>query len=192
MSRTACGSACSRAWSFGLTRVCLRQFHAPSISTRRARQLPALAVPPRRRLAPLECSEGASRQLLCQRADRIGPVRHRSPVADLTAALALRSCGRDRRLMDIQPDEPAVLHPVSAPVLRLGTRQPGATPERRMPQERPLPRSVHTAIMGSEGSAPLLFGRSFSGPRHGRPERRGCGRDRVWTDRAATRRWPSG
>jgi hypothetical protein len=70
----------------------------------------------------------ASRQLLNQPADMIGPVRHRSKVAHLTTALALRNGDRDRRLVDIQPDEGAILHPVSPPFLRPGTRQPGAPP----------------------------------------------------------------
>ena len=48
-----------------------------------------------------------------------------------------------------QTDEPAVLHPVSLPVLRRGTRQPGATPETGMPPERPLTQPDQNAIMGS-------------------------------------------
>jgi hypothetical protein len=83
----------------------------------------------------------ASRQLLNQFADMIGPVRHRSPVAHLTTAFALRTCDRYRRLVDIQPDESAILHAVPPPVLRPGTRQSGATPDQRMPQERPLTQS---------------------------------------------------
>jgi hypothetical protein len=91
----------------------------------------------------------ASGQLLHQLADMIGPVRHRPQVADLTTALALRTCDRDRRLVDIQPDERAILHSVSPPFLRLGTRQSGETLERRVPRERSQTQSAHTAIMGS-------------------------------------------
>jgi len=57
---------------------------------------------------------------------------------------------RYRRLMDIQPDESAILHLVSPPFLRLGTGQSGATLERRMPRERPPNQSAHTAIIGSK------------------------------------------
>lgn len=73
----------------------------------------------------------------------------RSKVADLAASLALRNRYRNRRLVDILPDERAFLHVVSPPFLRLGTRQPGATLERRMPRERPPTQSVHSAIMGT-------------------------------------------
>ena len=81
----------------------------------------------------------------------IRTVRHRSEVADFTAPFALRNLHRNRRLVDIQPDERAILHLVSSPFLRLGARKPGATLERRMPRERPQTQSVHTAIMGSKG-----------------------------------------
>jgi hypothetical protein len=97
----------------------------------------------------------ASRQRLNPLADRVGPVRHHSKVAQLTAAPALRCCGRDRRLVDIQPDEPAVLHPVSLPFWRRGTRQPGATPETGMPPERPLTQPDQNALMGSNTSGPF-------------------------------------
>ena len=45
--------------------------------------------------------------------------------------------------------EQLILHMVSPPFLRLGTSQSGATLERRMPWERPLTQSAHSAIMGS-------------------------------------------
>lgn len=93
----------------------------------------------------------ACRQPLRQLAHMIGAVRHRSPVADLPTTFALRDRHRNRRLVDIQPDERAILHLVSPPFLRLGARQPGAILERRMPRERPPTQSVHTAIMGSKG-----------------------------------------
>ena len=62
---------------------------------------------------------------------------YRYQMADMRATFPLRNRDRDRRLMDIKPDERATLHVVSPPFLRLGTRQPGAALERRMPRERP-------------------------------------------------------
>lgn len=44
---------------------------------------------------------------------------------------------------------PPTLHVVSPPFLRLSTSQSGTTLERRMPRDRPLTQSAHTAIMGS-------------------------------------------
>ena len=64
--------------------------------------------------------------------------------------LFLRSRNGDRRLVDSQPDEHAILHMVSPPFLRLGTSQSGATLEWRMPWERPLTQSAHCPIMGSK------------------------------------------
>jgi hypothetical protein len=87
-------------------------------------------------------------QLLHQPADVIWAVQNCPPMADLSATLPLRDRGRNRCLVDIQPDERASLHLVSPTFLRLGARQPGATLERRMPRERPLTQSAHTAIMG--------------------------------------------
>ncbi|MFN4129015.1 MAG: hypothetical protein ACK4GC_04260 [Paracoccaceae bacterium] len=87
-------------------------------------------------------SRSASRQLLYQLADVIGTIGNRSPVADLAAT--------NRRLVDIKPDERAILHVVSPLFLRLGTRQPGAILERKMPREGPPTQSAHTAIMGSK------------------------------------------
>jgi hypothetical protein len=54
-----------------------------------------------------------------------------------------------------QTDEPAVLHPVSLPFWRRGTRQPGATLETGMPPERPLTQPDQNAIMGSNTNGPL-------------------------------------
>ena len=71
-------------------------------------------------------------------------------MADLAAPFALRDRPRDRRLVDIQPDERAILHVVSAPFVRRGARQQGATLERRMPRERPQTQSVQGTIMGSK------------------------------------------
>ena len=47
-------------------------------------------------------------------------VRRPSPVPDLAPARALRNRDRDRRLMDVQPDEPITLHAASPPFLSLG------------------------------------------------------------------------
>ena len=79
----------------------------------------------------------AGAKLLHQLADMIRAVRNRAPVTDLSATLALCNRDRNRRLMDIQPDEHAILHMVSPPFLRLGTGPSGATLEQRMPRERP-------------------------------------------------------
>uniref|UniRef100_A4WY29 Uncharacterized protein n=1 Tax=Cereibacter sphaeroides (strain ATCC 17025 / ATH 2.4.3) TaxID=349102 RepID=A4WY29_CERS5 len=78
--------------------------------------------------ASLEPPSVAAR-LLGRPADVIGPVRDRAPVPDLAPAFSLRNSHRDRRLVDIQPDERAVLHAVSPPFSRLGTSPSGATLE---------------------------------------------------------------
>jgi len=95
-------------------------------------------------------TRSASRQRLNPLTDRVGPVRHHSKVAPLTTAPALRCCGCDRRPVDIQPDEPAVLHRVSPAFWRRGTRQPGATLETGMPPARPLTQPDQNALMGSK------------------------------------------
>ena len=69
---------------------------------------------------------------------------------DLATSLTLRQSNRNCRLVDIQPDEDAILHLVSPPFLRLGTSQPGATLERRMPRERPPTQLAYHPIMGSK------------------------------------------
>jgi hypothetical protein len=79
------------------------------------------------------------------------------PMADLTATLTLCDCDRNRRLVNIQPNERAIVHLVSPPFLRLGTGQPDATLERRMPRERPPTQSAHTAILGSNCKDCLTF-----------------------------------
>ena len=89
-------------------------------------------------------------KLLHKLADMIRTVRNRAPVTDLSSALALRNGDRNRRLVDIQSDEHAMLHTVSPPFLRLGSGPSGATLERRMPRERPPNQSAHSAIMGSK------------------------------------------
>lgn len=91
----------------------------------------------------------AGSRLLSQFADVIRTMRHRSPVVDLATPLAVRNRDRDRRLVDIKPDEHTILHVVSPPFLRLGASQSDATLERRMPRERPQTQLAHTAIMGS-------------------------------------------
>ena len=66
----------------------------------------------------------AGRQLLGQLANVIGTMRHRSPMADLAASFALCNRDRDRRLVNIKPDERAILHLVlphsegTAPAIR--------------------------------------------------------------------------
>jgi hypothetical protein len=90
-------------------------------------------------------------QLLHQLADVIRAVRNYPQMADLAATFALRDRHRYRRLVDIQPDERAILHVVSPPFLRLCARQPGATLERGIPWERPPTQSVQSPIMGSGG-----------------------------------------
>jgi hypothetical protein len=100
----------------------------------------------------------ASRQLLNQFADMIRTMRYRAPVADLAAALVMSNRDRNRRLMDIKPDERVILHAVSPPSLRLGTGQSGATLQRRMPRERPPSQSDLTAIMGSKTVEHLAVG----------------------------------
>lgn len=89
-------------------------------------------------------------QLLDQFADVIRLVRHRPQVANLAAPLTLCNRDRNRRLVDIQSDEHAILHLVSPPFLRLGAGQSGATLERKMPREMPQAQSTHSAIMGSK------------------------------------------
>jgi hypothetical protein len=89
------------------------------------------------------------RQSFDQLPDMIRAVRNRAPVANFTPAFAVRYRDRNRCLMNIQPDEHAILHVVSPPFLRLGTSQSGATLERRMPRERPQTQSPHFAIIGS-------------------------------------------
>ncbi len=113
-------------------------------------------VPPHSKMKP----RPASCQILYQFADVIGTMWHRPPVADFAATFAFCHRHRNRRLMDIQPYERAILHLVSPPFLRLGASQPGATLERRMPWERPLNQSAHSAIMGSNRLASQ--GESFS------------------------------
>ena len=92
-----------------------------------------------------------SAQLVDQFAYMVGPVQNRPSVPDLAAPPALRDRDRDRRFVDIQPDERAILHLVSPPSLRLGAGPFGATLEQRMPRERPPAQSAHSAIMGSRG-----------------------------------------
>jgi hypothetical protein len=92
-------------------------------------------------------------QLLSQFTDVIGTMRHRPPVADFAAAFALCNRDRNRGLVNIKPNERAILHVVSPPFLRLGASQSDATLERRMPRERPPDQSADTAIMGSKGKA---------------------------------------
>ena len=88
-------------------------------------------------------------QLLGQLADMVGAVGERAPVADLTAPFSPCNGHRNRRLVDIQPDEHAILHLVSPPFLRLGASQSGATLERRMPREGPPTQSANSPIMRS-------------------------------------------
>jgi hypothetical protein len=68
-------------------------------------------------------------QLLGQFADAIGAVGDRAPVAHFTASFPTRDRDRDRRLVDIQPDEHGILHPVSPPFMRPGAGMSGATLE---------------------------------------------------------------
>ena len=95
-------------------------------------------------------------QLLHQLADVIRAVRNCPRVTDLAAAFVLGDRHRDRCLVDIQPDERAILHLVFRPFMRLGARQPGATLERRMLQEMSPTQSGHAPIPGAEG--PFLDG----------------------------------
>jgi hypothetical protein len=78
---------------------------------------------------------------------------NRPQMPHLTSAFSLRDGDRNRCLVDIQPDEPAVLHVVSPPFPRPGASQSGETLERRMPRERPPAQSTQDAIMGSKGYA---------------------------------------
>lgn len=55
----------------------------------------------------------ACRQLLHQLADLIWPVRHGSPMPDLTATRALGNGNGYRCLRDVQPDKRAMFHPVA-------------------------------------------------------------------------------
>jgi hypothetical protein len=124
----------------------------------------------------------ASCEPLHQLADVIGTMRHRPQMADLTTALALRDCDRDRRLVDIQPDERAILHAVSDAFLRPGTSQSGATLEPRMPRERLKTQSARTAIMGSRPVAtpeplPGVTPERRSGREAGQATRQGRGAD---------------
>jgi len=77
-------------------------------------------------------------------------------MAYFAPAITLRDRDGDCRLVDIKPDECAILHVVSPPFLRLGASLSGATLERRMPRERPPNQSAHTAIMGSKGMSEQL------------------------------------
>ncbi|MBK5926682.1 hypothetical protein CCR87_04860 [Rhodobaculum claviforme] len=67
------------------------------------------AIPAGTRLIAEMQPTPACGHLVHQFADMIGTVRHRAPLADLTAALAARNRDRERRLVDIQPDERAIL-----------------------------------------------------------------------------------
>ena len=111
--------------------------------------LPVKAITARPGLIAEMEPTAAHAQRLHQLADMIRAVRNCPPVADLTATLPLCDRDRNRRLVDIQPYERAILYLVSPPFLKLGTSQSGATLERRMPLERPLTQSAHTAIMAS-------------------------------------------
>ena len=74
----------------------------------------------------------------------------------LQSRFASRNRHQERRLVDIQLNGGAILHVVSPPFLRLGARQPGASLERRMPQERPPTQSAYDAIMGAPPLAASL------------------------------------
>jgi hypothetical protein len=78
-------------------------------------ELAAQAITARPCLIAEMQARSASRQPLYQLANVIGPVGNRSPVPNLTASLTLRNRNRNRRLVDIQPDERATLHVVSPP-----------------------------------------------------------------------------
>ena len=92
-------------------------------------KLTVKTIPTRPRLVTEMQSTSRCGQLLHQLADMIGPVQNRAPVANLTATFPPRNRDRNRRLVDIQPDERATLHLVSPPFLRHGTRPSGATLE---------------------------------------------------------------
>ena len=94
----------------------------------------------------------AGTKLLHKLADRIRTVQNRAPVTVLSSALALRNSDRNRRLVEIQSGDHAMLHMVSPPFLRIGTGPSGANLERRMPRERPPNQSAHSANLGSKGS----------------------------------------
>ncbi|UIJ32834.1 hypothetical protein LV780_17130 [Cereibacter azotoformans] len=85
-------------------------------------QLAMEAMAARPRLVAEMEPPSVAAQLLGRPADVIGPVLDRAPVPDLAPAFSLRYSHRDRRLVDIQPDERAVLHAVSPSFSRLGTR----------------------------------------------------------------------
>jgi len=63
----------------------------------------------------------------------------------------------NRRLVYIQPNDPAILYFLSTLFLGNDTRQSGATLARRMPREKPPDQSAHTAIMGSKGFSRKMF-----------------------------------
>jgi hypothetical protein len=65
----------------------LRQLQAPPISTRRARPRPALGVPPRRRLAPLDCSEGVRPRQAIRCRGPAKRVKSPTPATTVTATM---------------------------------------------------------------------------------------------------------
>lgn len=67
----------------------------------------------------------ASAQLLHRLPAMIRPMRNRALVADLSAARSPCNRNRNRRLVDIQPDESAIFHVVAPPFLRLGAGPSG-------------------------------------------------------------------
>lgn len=85
-------------------------------------------------------------------------------MAHLAPTLTPRDRDGYRCLMEIQPDEYAILHLVSPPFLRLGTSQSGAILERRMPRERSPTQSIYMAIMGSKAEATSKMNRLFTAP----------------------------
>lgn len=95
----------------------------------------------------------AGSQLLDKLSNMVGAVRDGAEVADLAASNALGNRHRNRCLVDIQPDERAILRLLSPPFLRLATGSSGATLACRMPWERPPTSSPCNAIMGSRGLA---------------------------------------
>lgn len=79
----------------------------------------------------------AGTQFLDKLPKMVGAMRDCAEVTDLAASNAFGNRNRNRRLVDIQSDERAILHLVSPPLLRLGTGSSGATLAFRMPWERP-------------------------------------------------------